>query len=154
MEAAGFEHRVEAGDAGGGHALGDGVVEVGRRDRQDADALGIDQERTGKTMITSSMIAAACARGERCMSFVFEESGDQIIRNARSIGLDLARHVEAGLLRFEAARPSLYGLDHAQHRRLKLGRRAAQRRERIDHHHGGREAVDVSTTTAISASPR
>lgn len=45
------------------------------------------------------------------MSFVFEESGDQIIRNARSIGLDLARHVEAGLLRFEAARPSLYGLE-------------------------------------------
>ena len=66
---------------------------------------------TGKTMISSSMIDAACARGERCMAFVFEESGDQITRNARSIGLDLARHVESGLLRFEAARPSLYGLE-------------------------------------------
>lgn len=66
---------------------------------------------TGKTMISSSMIDAACARGERCMAFVFEESGHQIARNARSIGLDLARHVESGLLRFEAARPSLYGLE-------------------------------------------
>ncbi len=66
---------------------------------------------TGKTMISSSMVDAACARGERCMAFVFEESGDQIARNARSIGLDLARHVQTGLLRFEAARPSLYGLE-------------------------------------------
>ncbi|WP_207919237.1 circadian clock protein KaiC [Methylobacterium segetis] len=66
---------------------------------------------TGKTMISSSMIDAACQRGERCLSFVFEESGDQICRNARSIGLDLRRHVEAGLLRFEAARPSLFGLE-------------------------------------------
>ncbi|MDR7035676.1 circadian clock protein KaiC [Methylobacterium sp. BE186] len=66
---------------------------------------------TGKTMISSSMIDAACRRGERCLAFVFEESGDQICRNARSIGLDLRRHVEAGLLRFEAARPSLFGLE-------------------------------------------
>jgi circadian clock protein KaiC len=66
---------------------------------------------TGKTMIASSMIAAACARAERCMAFVFEESGHQIARNARSIGLDLQAHVASGLLRFEAARPSLYGLE-------------------------------------------
>ena len=66
---------------------------------------------TGKTTIASSMIDAACARGERCLAFVFEESGEQICRNARSVGLDLKRHVEAGLLRFEAARPSLYGLE-------------------------------------------
>ncbi|GJD79125.1 circadian clock protein KaiC [Methylobacterium gregans] len=66
---------------------------------------------TGKTMISSSMVAAACARGERCMAFVFEESGQQIARNARSIGLDLQAYVESGLLRFEAARPSLYGLE-------------------------------------------
>ncbi|MDP4005578.1 circadian clock protein KaiC [Methylobacterium sp. NEAU K] len=66
---------------------------------------------TGKTMLTASVIDAACRRGERCMAFVFEESGAQICRNARSIGLDLGRHVESGLLRFEAARPSLFGLE-------------------------------------------
>ena len=66
---------------------------------------------TGKTTFASSFIDAACLRGERCLFFVFEESAAQIIRNARSVGLDLARHVESGLLRFEAARPSLYGLE-------------------------------------------
>ena len=66
---------------------------------------------TGKTTISASMMDAACARGERCLAFVFEESGAQICRNARSIGLDLQRHVDAGLLRFEAARPSLFGLE-------------------------------------------
>ena len=66
---------------------------------------------TGKTTIGAYMVDAACARGERCLSFVFEESGEQICRNARSVGLDLKRHVDAGLLRFEAARPSLYGLE-------------------------------------------
>lgn len=66
---------------------------------------------TGKTMLTASVIDAACRRGERCMAFAFEESSAQIVRNARSIGLDLAGHVAGGLLRFEAARPSLFGLE-------------------------------------------
>ena len=66
---------------------------------------------TGKTTIGSTFVDAACRRGERCLFFVFEESAGQICRNARSVGLDLQRHVESGLLRFEAARPSLYGLE-------------------------------------------
>lgn len=66
---------------------------------------------TGKTTFGASFVDAACMRGERCLFFVFEESAAQIIRNAQSVGLDLARHVESGLLRFEAARPSLYGLE-------------------------------------------
>ena len=66
---------------------------------------------TGKTTVATCMIDAACGRGERCLAFVFEEGGTQICRNARSVGLDLQRHVDAGLLRFEAARPSLYGLE-------------------------------------------
>jgi circadian clock protein KaiC len=66
---------------------------------------------TGKTSVAASLMDAACRRGDRCLAFVFEESGAQITRNARSIGIDLRRHVEAGLLRFEAARPSLYGLE-------------------------------------------
>jgi circadian clock protein KaiC len=66
---------------------------------------------TGKSMLAASLVDAACRRGERCMAFAFEESGAQITRNAASIGLDLGRHVAAGLLRFEAARPSLFGLE-------------------------------------------
>jgi circadian clock protein KaiC len=66
---------------------------------------------TGKTSLAANFIEAVCARGERCLYFAFEESPAQIIRNMRSIGLDLQPRVDAGLLRFEAARPSLFGLE-------------------------------------------
>ena len=66
---------------------------------------------TGKTSLAAHFIEAACARGDRCLYFAFEESPAQIVRNMRSIGLDLQPRVDAGLLRFEAARPSLFGLE-------------------------------------------
>jgi circadian clock protein KaiC len=66
---------------------------------------------TGKTSLAAHFIESVCARGERCLYFAFEESPAQIIRNMRSIGLDLQPRVDAGLLRFEAARPSLFGLE-------------------------------------------
>jgi circadian clock protein KaiC len=66
---------------------------------------------TGKTTVATHFANAACLRGERCSFFSFEESAEEICRNARSVGLDLQAHVEAGLLRFEWARPSLYGLE-------------------------------------------
>jgi circadian clock protein KaiC len=66
---------------------------------------------TGKTTFAASFVDAACRRGERAIFFSFEESKEQIIRNMRSVGIDLAAHVEAGLLCFEVARPSLFGLE-------------------------------------------
>jgi len=66
---------------------------------------------TGKTTISSSFVDAACRRGERCIFFVFEENDEEVCRNALSIGLDLQKWVDSGLLRFEAARPSLFGLE-------------------------------------------
>lgn len=66
---------------------------------------------TGKTTIASHFVNAACDRGERCLFFALEESADEICRNVKSVGLDMRRHVASGLLRFEAARPSLYGLE-------------------------------------------
>ena len=66
---------------------------------------------TGKTTIASHFADAACGRGERCLFFAFEESEEEICRNSRSIGLDLSARVDDGLLRFEIARPSLYGLE-------------------------------------------
>lgn len=66
---------------------------------------------TGKTTISSSFVDAACQRGERCIVFSFEESAGQMIRNMKSIGLDLKRWVDAGLLRFENVRPTYYSLE-------------------------------------------
>lgn len=66
---------------------------------------------TGKTTLGAHLVDAACARGERALLVLFEESPDQYIRNMRSVGLDLRRWVDSGLLRVWAARPSAYGLE-------------------------------------------
>lgn len=66
---------------------------------------------TGKTSLGAAFASAACRRGERCLYFAFEESPSQIIRNMGSIGMNLARWVKKGLLKFHSARPSLCGLE-------------------------------------------
>ncbi len=66
---------------------------------------------TGKTSLTAHFVNAACARGEQCVFFSFEESPNQIVRNMRSIGIDLAQWVDKGLLHFYAARPTTFGLE-------------------------------------------
>lgn len=66
---------------------------------------------TGKTSIAASFANETCLRKEKCMFFAFEESPQQIIRNMKSIGLDLTKHVKKGLLEFHSFRPGLYGLE-------------------------------------------
>ncbi|MBU4447710.1 MAG: circadian clock protein KaiC [Proteobacteria bacterium] len=66
---------------------------------------------SGKSSLAAYFADAACRRGERCLYLAFEESQDQIIRNMRSIGLDLAPWVDKGLLKLHATRPTLYGLE-------------------------------------------
>ena len=66
---------------------------------------------TGKTSMAAHFVNAACARGERCLYFAFEEAPRQITRNLRSIGLDLEHWEGKGLLRFHASRPALCGLE-------------------------------------------
>jgi circadian clock protein KaiC len=66
---------------------------------------------SGKTTIAAHFADAACKRGERCLYLAFEESRDQIVRNMRSVGIDLTRHLDSGHLLIEAARPSLHGLE-------------------------------------------
>jgi circadian clock protein KaiC len=66
---------------------------------------------TGKTSLAAHFADAACRRGERCLYFAFEESQSQVVRNARSIGLDLRPWIDGGLLRFHATRPTFHGLE-------------------------------------------
>lgn len=65
----------------------------------------------GKTSLATTFVSGACARGERCIYFSFEESASQILRNTRSIGLDLEQYVRSGHLEIYASRPTLYGLE-------------------------------------------
>ncbi len=66
---------------------------------------------TGKTSVGAHFVNAACRRGERCVYFAFEESRSQVVRNMRSIGVDLQPWVDEGLLLFHASRPTLHGLE-------------------------------------------
>lgn len=65
----------------------------------------------GKTSMAAHFVDAACRRGEKALFFAFEESPLQIIRNMRSIGLDLGQWVKKGLLHIDAARTSTFGLE-------------------------------------------
>ncbi|WP_229240225.1 circadian clock protein KaiC [Dyadobacter sp. SG02] len=66
---------------------------------------------TGKTSIAGSFIDKSCKDGVRAIYFAFEESPYQIIRNMRSINIDLQAHIDNGLLMFSASRPTFNGLE-------------------------------------------
>jgi circadian clock protein KaiC len=66
---------------------------------------------TGKTSLAAHLVDAACRRGERCLYFSFEESPAQLIRNMRSIGLNLETWARKNLLQFHSSRASFYGLE-------------------------------------------
>lgn len=58
---------------------------------------------TAKTTLAGTFIEAACARGERSLFVSFDSREEEIIRDLRSVGIDLAAQVENGLLRLESA---------------------------------------------------
>jgi circadian clock protein KaiC len=66
---------------------------------------------TGKSTLAAQFCDSACRRGERALYFAFEESEAEIVRNMSSVGIDLRRWVDAGLLQFRCFRPSLLGLE-------------------------------------------
>ncbi len=66
---------------------------------------------SGKSTVAAHFVNSICASGARCIYFAMEESPQQIIRNMRAVGLDLAKWVDKKLLKFSARRPNLYGLE-------------------------------------------
>jgi circadian clock protein KaiC len=66
---------------------------------------------TGKSSLAAHFAAEACRRGDRCLYLALEESPGQIVRNMRSIGLDLEPAARRNLLRIHAQRPTALGLE-------------------------------------------
>jgi circadian clock protein KaiC len=60
---------------------------------------------TGKSLLASEFVAGGVRDGERAMLFSFEESRDQLARNARAWGLDFDDLEARGLLRIHAVAP-------------------------------------------------
>jgi circadian clock protein KaiC len=90
--------QLDALFAGGGYYRGSSVLVSGTAG-------------TGKTSTAAHFVNALCQSGKRCIFFSFEESESQILRNMRSIGLDLSKWSRKGLLTIHSARPHLQGLE-------------------------------------------
>jgi circadian clock protein KaiC len=59
---------------------------------------------TTKTTLAALFVEAACGRGERALYVSFEEASAQLVRNVRSVGIDLGAHLAAGRLAVRAIR--------------------------------------------------
>lgn len=75
----------------GGYYRGSGVLISG--------APGV-----AKTTLAGAFATAACKRGERVLYVSFDEAGSQIVRNLRSVGIDLQTHIDAGILQIFSTR--------------------------------------------------
>ena len=98
------DERVSTGIARLDHMLGGGIF-------RGSTVLVSGTAGTGKTSLGAHMANAACGRGERVLWVLFEESPAQVLRNMRSIGLDLRPWTDAGLLHIWPARPATLGLE-------------------------------------------
>jgi circadian clock protein KaiC len=98
------DERVSTGVDRLDHMLGGGVF-------RGSTTLVTGTAGTGKTSLGAHLVNAACVRGERALWVLLEESPAQVLRNMRSLGLDLKPWVDAGMLRIWSARPSAYGLE-------------------------------------------
>lgn len=106
----GLEHRVSSERVSSGVARLDNML-GGKGYYRGSSVLVSGTAGTGKSSLAAHLIDAACRRGERCLYFATEEGPDQIVRNMRSIGVDLGSWVKKGLLRFDSTRPTFYGLE-------------------------------------------
>jgi circadian clock protein KaiC len=96
--------RVETGVSRLDEMLGGGYYRA-------STALVAGGPGAGKTTLAGAFARACCERGERCLYIAMEESPSQVLRNMRSVGLDLEPLTEQGLLRFFTLRATQSGLD-------------------------------------------
>jgi circadian clock protein KaiC len=66
---------------------------------------------TGKTLVTTQFVAGGVSAGKRSLLFAFEESKDQLFRNATGWGIDFETMVEQGLLRVVCNYPEITSLE-------------------------------------------
>jgi circadian clock protein KaiC len=98
---------------------------------------------TGKTLLGCEFVKAASDRGERALFFSFEESRSQLLRNAESCGIDLAKCESEGTLKLEFRRAE----------RMLLEDLLLELREIVDDYQPERIAIDGLTTLERSSIP-
>jgi circadian clock protein KaiC len=66
---------------------------------------------TGKTLTVAQFLQGGAAAGEKCLLLAFEESRDQLVRNASGWGFDFEKMESDGLLRVVCDYPDVSGLE-------------------------------------------
>ena len=66
---------------------------------------------TGKTLTVTQFLQGGASNGERCLLLAFEESRDQLTRNATGWGFDFGQMERDGLLRVVCDYPDVSGLE-------------------------------------------
>ena len=97
------ERRVTSGVSGLDTMLGGGIFEG-------SASLVSGATGCGKTLITAHF-AGATRPDERCLLFGFEESRDQLVRNAGSWGIDFPSLEDGNRLRIVARYPEVAGIE-------------------------------------------
>lgn len=110
ITSASLNHRVSAERVSTGIEEFDDML-AGRGYYRGSSILMSGTAGTGKSTFAAHAVRAACERGEKCIFFAFEESPDQLLRNVRSCGIDLRKHVDNGTLVVHSSRPTLFGLE-------------------------------------------
>jgi len=70
---------------------------------RNASILVTGSPGTAKTTLAGAFIEAACERDERCLLISFDSRVEEIVRNLKSVGIDLKTPLERGMLRMESA---------------------------------------------------
>jgi len=89
--------RVSSGFAALDSMLGGGVF-------RGSTTLITGAPGTSKTTLAGKFAEGACRRGERTLFVSFDEGGERIRRNLKSVGIDLDTYVKSDLLRFYSGR--------------------------------------------------
>lgn len=66
---------------------------------------------TGKTLTVTQFLQGGAEKGERCLLLAFEESREQLFRNARGWGANFEQMERDGLLKVVCDYPDLHGLE-------------------------------------------
>lgn len=67
---------------------------------------------TGKTLLVTEFMAAGVNNDERCLVFAFEESREQLFRNATGWGIDFKQMEKEGMLKVVCRYPETTGLEN------------------------------------------
>jgi circadian clock protein KaiC len=89
--------RVSTGFAGLDEMLGGGLF-------RGSSTLITGAPGTSKTTLAGLFTESACRRGERTLFVSFDEGGDRVRRNLKSVGIHLDAHMKSGLLQMYSGR--------------------------------------------------